>query len=479
MTKTAQQEHEDRVLQQIPTQLARAERLRQKGEPDQAMREVVAFLNDNFNDVAAMTLAAHIMVEAERFGLAQIILRRALQIEPNIAVLWNNLGICYQEGADLDEGEMHFNRAIKLDPNDAGIYINLAQLYVNTAQPALAVKNSTKAIDLDPGMPEAYYNRSLANLMLGNWREGWGEYDAILGIGKIRKERVYGMLPRWNGVEGKTLIAYGEQGMGDEIAFSACIPDLAKNNKVTIECNPRLQGLFRRSFGLETHGTRFMDAIPWLHDQKTGIPRKIDAAVAFGSLPQHYRNETKDIPGTPYLIPDPERRLQWRALLDSLGDKPKIGIAWTGGNKNTGKARRSVDLDDLLPILRQDATFISLQYMDAPEIHALKRDHGITVHHWKRATQSEDYDDTAALVAELDLVISVQTATVHLCGAIGQECWAMLPKTPRWFYGISGKTMPWYASVRLYRQKFKWVDLISEIAKDLRERISPTVKSAH
>jgi hypothetical protein len=83
-----------------------------------------------------------------------------------------------------------------------------------------------------------------------------------------------------------------------------------KQNKVIIECNPKLYGLFKRSFGLETHGTRFNERLPWLHDQKTGMLRKIDGAVAFGSLPQYYRNDVKDFPGTPYLIADPERRLQ-------------------------------------------------------------------------------------------------------------------------------------------------------------------------
>lgn len=471
-----QKEHEQRILEQAPPQLSRAERLRQKGELDDAMREVVKYLNDHFDDVPGLMMAAHILMDAERIGLVHPLLKRAAQLEPNIAMIWNNLGLCYQEGADLEEGEAHFFRALKLEPDNAVTHLNLGQLYLNMAQPILALKHLNKSIDNDPSIPEAFYNRAMANVSMQNWREGWADYDATLGHGKTRKERIYGMLPRWNGNEGKNLIAYGEQGMGDEIGFASCIPDLVKQNKVIIECNPRLHGLFKRSFGLETHGTRFIDAIPWLHDQKTGMLRKIDAAVAFGSLPQHYRNETSEFPGTPYLIADPERRLQWRALLDALGPKMKVGIAWTGGNQNTGKARRSIDLDDLLPILRQDATFVSLQYMDAPEIQALQRDHGIIVHHWKHAVQTQDHDDCAALVAELDLVISVQTAVVHLSGALGQKCWAMLPKTPRWFYGISGDRLPWYSSVKLYRQRFKWVDLIADVATDLRNLISPQIK---
>jgi len=397
------QEHEDRILEQAPRELARAERLRQKGELDEAMRDTISYLNDHFDDVPGLMMAAHILMDAGRIGLVQPILKRAAQLEPNIAMIWNNLGLCYQEGADLEEGEAHFFRALKLEPDSPITHINLGQLYVNLSQPNLALKHLNKAIDLDPSLPEAFYNRALANLSMHNWKEGWADYDATLGIGKTRKERVYGMIPRWNGMESKTLIAYGEQGVGDEIAFASCIPDLMRKNEVIIECDPKLSGLFRRSFGLETHGTRFQDMVPWLHDQKTGMLRNIDAAVSFGSLPQHYRNETSEFPGTPYLIADPERRLQWRALLDALGPKKKIGITWTGGNKNTGKARRSLELYDLLPILRQDATFVSLQYMPAPEIYDLEAQHGIKIHHWPHGVNTKDYDDTAALVAELDM----------------------------------------------------------------------------
>jgi len=456
---------------EVPPQLARGEFLRQKGQLDEAMREAVSYLNDHFDDVVGLMLAANIMVDAERLGMAQALLKRVVQIKPDLAVAWNNLGICYREGANLEEAEALFFRGLKLDPNDAALHSNLGQLYNNTAQPTLALKHLNRAIQSDPGMPEAFYNRSLANISLRNWKEGWADFDATLGMGKIRKERVYGMIPRWNGIEGKSLIAFGEQGLGDEIAFASCVPDLVKQNKVVLECDPKLWGLFKRSFGLETHGTRYQDRLGWLHDKETHKLRKFDGAIAFGSLPQYYRNSTEAFPGTPYLQADPLRRIQWRAALDALGPKLKVGITWTGGNKNTGKARRSVELDDLLPILRQDATFVSLQYMDCPEVDVLQRNHGIQVHHWKHATQTADYDDTAALVAELDLVISVTTAVIHLSGALGKKCWVMAPKSPRWFYGVTGEDLPWYKSVKLYRQKQKWVDVIAKIATDLRTLI--------
>ena len=450
--------------QTIPEQLMLAESLRAKGELDEAMRVAVAYLNDNYDDVPALTLAAHIFIDADRLGLAHPILRRACQLAPNMSVLWNNLGLCYQEGSDLAEGEACFHRAIKLDSESPYAYNNLAQMYVNMAQPTLAIKNADRAIAIDKDFKDAHYNRGIAQLQLGNWKEGWIGYDANLGVAKVRRERKYGPVKRWDGTKGEVIIAYGEQGVGDEISFASCIPDLMKDNKVIIECDPKLEGLFRRSFGVETHGTRFKAGIDWAD------VRVVDSSVAFGSLPRYFRHDPKDCPGTPYLTADPMRRIQWRALLDSLGPKKKVGIAWTGGLKSTGKDRRSLDLDDLLPILRQDATFISLQYKDAPEVDELELVHGIKVHHWKHAVQTDDYDDTAALVAELDLVISVTSGVIHLCGALGKECWVLTPKAPMWRYGLFGDKMPWYDSVKLYRQTGKWVDVIAQVAKDLRDR---------
>lgn len=471
-----QAQEQNTLPPEAPVALARAEGLRQKGELDEALRIAAAYLNDHFDYVPALMLTANILVDAERLGLAQALLKRVVQLKPDLAVAWNNLGVCYREGANLQEAEALFFRGLKLAPEDAALHSNLGQLYNNTAQPMLAIKHLNRAVQSDPGMAEAFYNRALANIALGNFKDGWADYDATLGMGNIRKERIYGMIPRWNGSEGKTVIAFGEQGVGDEIAFASCIPDLMKQNKIIIECDPKLWGLFKRSFGLETHGTRYQERLGWLHDKETNRLRKFDGAVAFGSLPQYYRNEVSQFPGTPYLVADPQRRLQWRALLDAIGPKMKVGITWTGGCPKTGKVRRSVDLDDLLPILRQDATFVSLQYMDAPEILAMERDHGIKVHHWRHATQTPDHDDTAALVAELDLVISVTTAVIHLSGALGQKCWVMAPKCPRWFYGITGESLPWYSSVRLYRQKGAWVEVIAKIATDLRSLINPPIK---
>jgi len=447
----------------VPEEIMRAEELRLKGELDTALKIVSDYLNDHYENVPAIVMAGNIFADAKRMGLAHAMFKLGTKLRPESAMLWSNLGYCYQEDTDVREGEACFLKALQRNPNDAMALNNLSQLYCNIAQPMKAINCADKAMRLDPKLADAPYNRGLAMLQLGNWAEGWKGYEMNLGKHKWRKERVYGIVPRWTGVKGLKLVAYGEQGIGDEISFASCIPDLMKENEVTIECDSRLEGLFRRSFGCTVHGTRFQDGIKW------PLKTDIDASVAFGSLPKYYRNKDEDFPGTPYLKADPERRLMFRALLDSMGQQKKIGISWSGGLKETGATRRSISLEDMLPILRQDATFISLNYKTAHETAKLEKESGIKVHHWPWAVQVKDYDQTAALVAELDLVITVTQSLVHLSGALGTPCWVLVPKEPMWRYRLSGSDFLWAKSVKLYRQKTEWVHPISDVAHDLRE----------
>lgn len=182
-----------------------------------------------------------------------------------------------------------------------------------------------------------------------------------------------------------------------------------------------MQGLFRRSFPeIEIYGTRNNPDKHW-KDWRT-----IDYSCLIGSLAYHYRNKDTDFPGKPYLVADPERVTQWKSLLNTLPGQ-KVGIAWTGGMKNTFSHRRSMTLEEMLPILKTPGvTWVSLQYKDpTAEIRAFERQYGIKIHHWKRAAESADYDDMAALMKSLDCVVSVQTAGVHLAGALGVKCFVL------------------------------------------------------
>lgn len=420
-------------------------------EPDEAMRIANQMLDDNPKDTDALFCVGRALITAERFGLAANIFARCVELRPQWEPMMN-YALALISIREFVESERVLHKVLKMNPACAGAYNNLAMIAISTGDPDRAIKFAAKSLELDPDQPEAKETIGYAYLMTGDFKRGWEGYEAMLDDSKYRKIKPLRNESYWQGQKGGLLYLKGEQGLGDEISFASILPDALADNGIIFDCDPKLEGLFRRSFPqAEVHGTRREPNKPWLGK------RSVDYGALLGTLAHHYRNDAKDFPGTPYLVADTERRVQWRALLDTLPGK-KIGIAWTGGLKNTFAHRRSLSLDALLPILSvPGVSWVSLQYQDPmPEIAAFHAKTGIEIHHWKRCAESNDYDDQAALVAELDCVVSVQTAIVHLCGALGKKALVLVPSKPRWFYGREGKSIPWYQSVEIFRQTTEW-----------------------
>lgn len=417
-----------------------------KTDKQAAFREIGLALNDAPEDYTLIALYAKLFQAEDNYGLAYNLWKRVLQLDKKPeAAIFNNAGLaaaCVGTKEYQEVAEKHFKRSLELDPNNIAAINNLALFALHGGDYQKCLGLCERSLRAKQEQPEVFETRAYANLMLGRWEQGWEDWDWSVGS-KYRPH--IGTEPYWKGEKGTRLLLRGEQGLGDEISFASVLPDAAKDNQITLECDYRLAGLFRRSFpDVDVHGTR--------KGEKRGEFAVHDYRALLGSLCRYYRNTADSFPGTPYLVADPERRIQWRALLDTFPGK-KIGIAWTGGRLNTFAERRSFKLEDWLPILQTPHTFISLQYKDpSAELAALKDKHGIEVKHWPHATASWDYDNTAALVAECDLVISATTAIVHLCGALGKECWVLAPRRARWLYGHEGNRIPWYKSVEVFRQ---------------------------
>lgn len=434
-------------------------KLAEGGNADEAVKLCSDRLSENPNDSLAMFIAAYGLTKLSRWGLAYNLLLRAAELSPQRHEIHNNLGNCCIHMMRLDEAEKHIKRAVQIEPKSKPGLNNMALLKVYDCQPHESIKWARKSLALDPDQWDVSETYGYANMMLENWEEGWAGYEKIIGHSKARPWKPFNNEPKWDGTKGKIVHVRGEQGIGDEISFASVFEDACKDITIRFECDHKLEGLFKRSFpNMEIHGTRFEGDRSWAKGS--------DYFALQGSLAPFYRKKNEDFPGKPYLIADEDRRLQWKVLLDRLPGK-KIGIAWTGGLKNTFKARRSVTLDTLLPLLKTPGvTWVSLQYQDcSEEIESFEKAHGIKIHHWKRGSESRDYDDVAALVMELDCVVSVTTAVIHLCGALGKECHVLVPSKPRWFYGLSGDKSRWYNSVKFYRQKKEWP--VSEIQRAL------------
>lgn len=434
-----------------------ANQLAEEGDLENALRVVLPLIDEDFNDSQALFIAGYVFIKSEKVGLAYQLFKNAAALKPNVGGIWLNMGKCFHERQKLDEAERCFKEALRIKQDYPAALVNLGLINLNKAEYGKAIEYCNRALksaDDVENIENAKINRAISNLALGKW--DWENYNLNIGKIKDRKEIVYKGEPRWNGEKGKRVVVFGEQGIGDEINFASCIPDLQKDCDVVIDCDKRLEGLFRRSFNCPTYGTRYKNEHAWAEKEE------IDAHISIGALPQYYRQKDEDFPGTPFLKADPLMRAQWRALFDKLSPRMKVGIAWTAGRPHTFGERRSIPLETLAPLFELDADFISLEYK-TPEGH---EKYGI--HHFPWGVECHDYDQTAALVAELDLVISVTTTVHHLAGALGKECWCLVPERSMWQQNTP--KFLWANSVQLFRQKGSWP--IQTLVAKLSSRLS-------
>lgn len=319
-----------------------------------------------------------------------------------------------------------------------------------------------------PNDAEVRLIRAYMNLKHGNFGEGWRDYSARHSS-HLAVKRPY-RFPAWNGVPGiqSSILVYAEQGLGDHMMFASCVSELSEIfESVHLECHPKLVSLFERSFP-DVH---IVPNVPlgeepiWLNQAG-----KIDCQTAMGDLPGFFRDNWRSFPAhTGYLRADPARVSYWRSRLDQLGEGLKIGVSWRGGVQSTRQRLRSIPLSMFGPLSKKCASLVSLQYGDVASDIEHARSMGVEVVHWDDALS--DYDETAALVCALDLTVSVCTAVIHLCGALGRPALVLVPKVAEWRYLHSGEKMPWYPSVTLIRQEVtgEWQRVIEEAVLRLRQ----------
>jgi len=425
-------------------------------------------------------LASFCAWKMKRYPLAYQLGLRGTHLAPHESTAWLNLGIAAQEMWLCEEAELAYKAAFRLSKTDGerGMSkMNLAALYIDTGRFAEAEKTSREALKFSPDNPKAKANLGFGLLGQRKW-EGWDWYSYSLGLASRVKMQYAGEAP-WDGTPGLTVSLYGEQGLGDELSFASMLPEALRDcGKVILDCDAKLAGLFKRSFPqAKVYGTRWArakDGVKWAEEDW-----RVDASLALGELGKFYRTMDADFTGEPYLVADPERRLMWKALFERIA-KPKIGLAWTGGIPQTGERFRTLSLEQLYPLLSSiPARWVSLQYKDAAkEIAEFKTKHAdVDIVQYGFGTLTSDYDDTAALVAELDLVICIQTAVAHLCGALGKDCWVLLPKYSQFRYGYKGETIPWYKSLKVFRQRSlqDWNGPMGEVQMALNKRYPQAV----
>jgi tetratricopeptide (TPR) repeat protein len=443
--------------------------LREMGLPEEALghlRRACALAPGTENAVRNLVSA---LIELDRGEEALVVAAEAVARDPAGYEGRLAYGLALQKSNDPAGALAEYDAALRARPEDAELHDNRGTAFLELGRLKEAIASYERALALRPGFVLPAFHRALACLLQGDYARGWEGYELRL-LDKDYPGRTYDY-PRWEGgaLGGLTLLVTREQGLGDEIMFASCLPSVVEAaGHCVVECEPRLVGLFRRSFPAATVFATTPDG---------GLPRevaerKVDAVIPAGSIPRLLRRSRADFPRHHgYLRADRERVARWRERLAQLGPGLKVGISWRGGVRKTRRAVRSISLERWLPILQSPgAHFISLQYTpdSGAELEALRRQHGMRVEHWGEAIA--DYDETAALLTALDLTISVCTAVVHLGGALGRPVWVMAPYSPEWRYGFSGDTMPWYPSVKVFRQPAfgEWEPVTSSVAAELR-----------
>ncbi len=385
---------------------------------------------------------------------------QALQLKPDYAEVYNNLGIALRAQARLTEAIAHCSRAIQLKPDSAEPYYNLADAQRDLGRCEQAIANYDRAIQLKPNCAQAHWNKALALLLSGNLLEGWKAYqwrrNPHLKI--VTYPHRY-ELPRWDGssFQGKTLLVHYEQGLGDTLQFVRYLPMVkGRGGRVILEARKPVIGLLRRFPGID----RLVEA----SDQKPAI--QFDLHVSLMDLPQIFATTLDTIPcSVPYLHAAPEKIEHWGDQLAKTG--LKVGIVWAGSPAHGKGHIRSCPLEHFAPLAGiPGVRLYGLQKgREAKQVEHLAGKVAVL----NLADQFEDFTDTAAAIANLDLIISVDTAVLHLAGAMGKPVWALLPFTPDWRWMLNRQDSPWYPTMRLFRQKSlgDWRTIFHTVAEQL------------
>jgi tetratricopeptide (TPR) repeat protein len=431
-------------------------RLSEKGELGKAWALLKPHLIDKPDDYSQLMLATYILDRQGEWGAGYQIAKRVCDLAPHNASTWLNMGKMADNLWRMDEAIECYEKALVWAPGPAEkalCWINISAAHMQMGRFRKAGEAAERALQFDGESRKARHNLGLSQLAARNWSEGWRNYRYSMGS-DARPQFNYGeQCKEWRGEPGRVLVVTGEQGLGDEICAASMYTDaIAKSERVILDTVPRLVGLFARSFPqAKVYATRGDKVLDW--DAEDAAP---DASITGMQLGEYFRTAGDAFPSGAYLKPCPIRTQGWRTHFDSL-QRPVIGVAWTGGILQTGAKWRRWTLEDLLPLFRSmpEAHFICLEWKDAHDeiarFHVKHPDVDLVQYPW--ATLTDDYDDTAALVAALDCVVSMQTSVIHLAGALGVPTHVGVCKVSQWRYGESGDSMPWYGSVRLHRHR--------------------------
>jgi tetratricopeptide (TPR) repeat protein len=370
-----------------------------------------------------------------------------------------NRGISLFNLGRYAEAVAAYDRALSLAPDHVKALNNrgFALQALNRHNEALA--SYSRALELRKDFADAHFNQAISLLTIGDFRRGFEKYEwRWRRTGMPAQRRSYGR-PLWLGeypLRGRTILLHAEQGLGDTIQFARYISPLVRvGARVVLEVQPQLKALLGRAEGVAAVVGR-------------GEPLPaFDVHCPLGSLPLAFKTEPATIPNTnPYLAAGDAHLGKWRPRLEAIA-RPRVAVVWSGNPEHMNDRNRSIPLSRLAPLWSAGmARFLAVQReLRSGDAELLAHEPGVT----EIGTELNDFADTAAVFALVDLVITVDTSVAHLAGAMGRPVWILLPFSPDWRWTLSGETSRWYPTARLFRQPSfgNWDSVIERLRGEL------------
>ena len=444
----------------------------QQGAYEEAVETCQRALSLDPIQYETLTQMGNALIELGSYGPAIEALRHALILKPDYAPAVIGLGYFFERKGDLASALDSYRNALKLNPQSVTAHTHLGTVYLLQDDLEKATECFEQLLKLEPDSAEALAFLGLVHLKQGKFRPGLSEYESRWGTPYGLRFRRKFSQPLWKGepLEGSRILLHAEQGMGDTLQFVRYVPFVAaRGARVVLEVQPRLYRLLAQTRGA-----------PEIICRGEALP-EFDWQCPLLSLPLATGTGLNTIPAQiPYLYPDPAQAEAWRQRLS--GNSLRVGLAWAGNPLHPHEFWRSIPLEQLAPLTKlEGATFYSLQ-MGAPA--GQLKQWGSQARVIDLQEEQKDFADTAAIVENLDLVISIDTSVAHLAGAMGKPVWVMLCKSADWRWMLEREDSPWYPAARLFRQSTmgNWQDVVTRIEHELRKLVAkadaPSVERA-
>ena len=420
--------------------------------------------------------------EQNRFKAAIQCYRRAVYVDPNYAEAYSNLGAALQGDGNFSEADEAHRFALKIGSNQAKLHFNYGVFCQCRGRLEEAIQAYKSAISLNHDFADAHKNLGMLLLLKGDFLNGWEEYGWRWNCDDFKEfwsKRNFPQPVLDNpDVQGKSILIWAEQGVGDQIMFVNMLNDIdCFSNEIVVECEKRLVPVFQRSFPNISFISAKKPPDRRLFDQR------IDYQIPIGNLGKWFRITESDFCGSkPYLVPCSDKVMSFKKKYQALAEgKLLVGISWRSTKVDQRRATlKSTDLKQWLSLLSEKKCFfVNLQYGDVKEeIDEFAAETNIQVYDDETIDSLRNLDDFAAQVSSLDLVVSTSNTTVHVAGALGKPVWNLLSYVSDWRWTVGQQYSLWYPTMRLFRQKQvdDWNSVFQQVVPSLQKVIKRSLE---